>query len=301
MIIDCFTFFNELDLLEIRLRELDGVVDRFVLVEATLTHQGKPKPLWYAENKERFAAWHHKLTHVVVDTYPESDGNAWVYEQHQRNRILDGLTGIAADDHVMISDVDEIPQPDAVRRAAGTKGFRIFRQRMFYYYLNCVNATQHGSTGYRWNGTVMIDGSMVRAPLQDYREMSALLLNTFTPPLIRQIYYAVKLRWQLVKLGWRPRYIQDGGWHFSYLGGVDRIIRKLEAFAHSEYNKPEFKDPERIKRAIEQGEDLFGRGFSYRFVPMDGSWPAAVMKDMQRWAALYCVVPMMEAPRRARQ
>lgn len=56
MIIDCFTFFNELDVLEIRLRELDGVVDRFVLVEATLTHQGKPKPLLYAENKERFAA-----------------------------------------------------------------------------------------------------------------------------------------------------------------------------------------------------------------------------------------------------
>ncbi len=294
MIHDCFTFFNELDLLEIRLRELDSVVDRFVLVEATLTHQGKPKPLWYAENKERFAAWHHKLTHVVVDAYPESDGNAWVYEQHQRNCILNGLKGIAAEDQVMISDVDEIPHPDAVRKAAGMHGFRIFRQRMFYYYLNCVNATQHGGKGYRWNGTVMIDGSMARAPLQDYREMSALLLNTFTPPLIRQLYYTVKLRWQLIKRGWWPRYIQNGGWHFSYLGGVDRIIRKLEAFAHAEYNKPEFKDPARIKRAIEQGEDLFGRGFSYRFVPMDESWPTAVMQEKQRWAALYHDAPVRE-------
>lgn len=237
----------------------------------------------------------------MVDTYPACDGNAWVYEQHQRNRILDGLTSIAADDQVMISDVDEIPHPNAVRLAAGMKGFRIFRQRMFYYYLNCVNATQHGAKHYRWNGTVMIDGGMVRAPLQDYREMSALLLNTFTPPLIRRLYYTVKLRWRLIRLGWQPRYIQEGGWHFSYLGGVDRIIRKLEAFAHAEYNKPEFKDPARIKRAIEQGEDIFGRGFSYRFVPMDGSWPAAVMNDKQRWAALYNEVPTMQAARRVRQ
>ncbi|MBK9148635.1 MAG: hypothetical protein IPM12_12570 [Flavobacteriales bacterium] len=288
MIHDCFTFFNELDLLEIRLRELDPVVDRFVLVEATLTHQGKPKPLHFAENKSRYAAWLHKIEHVVVDRYPpRPDGDGWVYEKHQRNCIIDGLKGVAPRDQVLISDVDEIPHPDAVRKAAGMHGFRIFRQRMFYYYLNCVNATQHRGKGYRWNGTVMIDGSMVREPLQDYREMSALLLNTFTPPLARRLYYTIKLRWQLIRLGWRPRYINDGGWHFSYLGGVDRIISKLESFAHAEYNKPEYKDPRRIKRAIEQGEDLFGRGFRYRFVPMDASWPRAVMADKERWAAFF--------------
>ncbi|MFN3875521.1 MAG: hypothetical protein ACK4L7_06380, partial [Flavobacteriales bacterium] len=162
MIIDCFTFFNELDLLEIRLRELDAVVDRFILVEATLTHQGRPKPLCYAQHADRFAQWHRKLTHVVVDRFPEARGGAWALEQHQRNRIIDGLKGIAPTDQVMISDVDEIPRPEAVLRAARTRGYRIFRQRMFYYYLTCVNDTQQGGSGYRWNGTVMIDGGMVR-------------------------------------------------------------------------------------------------------------------------------------------
>lgn len=286
MIFDCFTFFNELDLLEIRLRELDAAVDRFVLVEATLTHQGRPKPLWYAEHQQRFAAWQHKLTHVVVERYPEARGDAWVFEQHQRNRIIDGLEGIAPTDQVMIGDVDEIPHPDAVRRAARLGGYRIFRQRMFYYYLNCVNDTQQGGAAYRWNGTVMIDGRMVREPLQDYREMAMLLLNTFQPPLARRLYYALKLRWALLRKGWRLRYVEDGGWHFSYLGGVDRILSKLEAFAHAEYNKPEYKDPERIKRAIEQGEDLFGRGFRYRMVPIDDTWPKAVTADLPRWEAL---------------
>ncbi|MBK6342153.1 MAG: hypothetical protein IPF41_06075 [Flavobacteriales bacterium] len=292
MIHDCFTFFNELDLLEIRLRELDSVVDRFVLVEATLTHQGKPKPLHFAENKARYAAWLHKIHHVVVERYPpRPDGDGWVFEKHQRNSILDGLRDIAPTDHIMISDVDEIPRPEKVRAAALKRGLRIFRQRMYYYYLNCVNATQQGGDDYRWNGTVMIDGAMLQRKPQHYRELAILLQNTFAPPLVRALYYAVKLRWRLIREGLTVTYIDDGGWHFSYLGGVDRIVSKLEAFAHAEYNKPEYKDPERIRRAIEQGEDIFGRGFHYRFEAMDASWPAAIMSDPQRYAHLFSEAP----------
>lgn len=288
MIIDCFTFFNELDLLEIRLRELDAVVDRFVLVEATLTHQGQPKPLHFAENKQRFAPWLHKLVHVVVDRYPPRDGDdAWVYEKHQRNSILEGLKGIGPGDQVMISDVDEIPRPEKVTAAATGKGLRIFRQRMYYYYLNCVNATQQGGAGYRWNGTVMVDGAMLVRPPQHYRELGVLLMNTFAPPPLRQLYYTVKLRWRLLREGITIRYIDEGGWHFSYLGGVDRIISKLEAFAHTEYNKPDYKDPERIRTAIAQGKDIFGRGFQYRFVPLDDSWPRTILADRARYAHLF--------------
>jgi beta-1,4-mannosyl-glycoprotein beta-1,4-N-acetylglucosaminyltransferase len=292
MIHDCFTFFNELDLLEIRLRELDAVVDRFVLVEATLTHQGKPKPLHFAENKVRYAEWLHKIHHVVVEHYPpRPDGDGWVFEKYQRNSILDGLKDIAPTDHVMISDVDEIPRPDKVRAAASKRGLRIFRQRMYYYYLNCVNATQQGGDDYRWNGTVMIDGAMLQRKPQHYRELAMLLQNTFAPPVIRALYYSLKLRWRLLREGITVTYIDEGGWHFSYLGGVDRIVSKLEAFAHAEYNKPEFKDPERIRRAIEQGEDIFGRGFRYRFVAMDASWPAAIMSDPQRYTQLFSEAP----------
>ena len=69
MIYDTFLFFNEFDLLDIRLHELDAVADKFVLVEATRTHSDQPKPLYYAENRERYAAFHDKIIHVVVERY----------------------------------------------------------------------------------------------------------------------------------------------------------------------------------------------------------------------------------------
>ncbi|MFZ1693689.1 MAG: hypothetical protein WAT74_10860 [Flavobacteriales bacterium] len=287
MIYDCFTFFNELDLLEIRLRELDSVVDRFVLVEATLTHQGKPKPLWYAENKERFAAWHHKLTHVVVDQYPQNQqGNAWVYEKHQRNQIIAGLKELKPDDQVMISDVDEIPRPAKVLEAARLRGVRIFRQRFFYYYLNCMNDTDHGGARYEWNGTVMVRGAELREPLQAYRDFSMLMANHFHPKPLNRLYWRLRIARERLRSGWKPRFVHDGGWHFSYLGGVERIIAKIEAFAHTEFNADAFKQRERIEAAIANGEDIFGRDFRYRFVPLDASFPMAVTSDTARWSHL---------------
>lgn len=70
MIYDCFSFFNELDLLEIRLNTLDKVVDKFILFESTLTHTGNPKPLYYAENKDRFAKFSDRIVHIVVNDFP---------------------------------------------------------------------------------------------------------------------------------------------------------------------------------------------------------------------------------------
>ncbi|MGN1154117.1 MAG: hypothetical protein ACI4S3_08815 [Candidatus Gastranaerophilaceae bacterium] len=92
MIYDCFTFFNELDLLEIRLNILNDVVDKFVLVEATKTFTGQDKPLYYNDNKEKFSAFNAKIIHVVVDDYPSIGlETAWGYENWQRNCISRGL------------------------------------------------------------------------------------------------------------------------------------------------------------------------------------------------------------------
>lgn len=285
MIYDCFTFFNELDLLELRLQTLDPVVDRFVLVEATLTHQGKPKPLHYAENKERFAAFHHKIEHVVVDSYPTNTGaDAWIYEKHQRNCIALGLKSAVPDDRVMISDVDEIPRAERVQEAAARKGVRIFRQRMFYYYLNCLNATETGGRAYAWNGTVMVNAGDIKGPVQRYRDFSMLMANYFHPKFINRVYWNLRLAWERMRYGWHPSFIMDGGWHFSYLGGVDRIIEKIEAFAHTEYNSENYKSRERIEAAITNGEDIFGRGFLYRFIPVDEDFPRYLREHPERFA-----------------
>src|SRR5689334_5945992 len=115
MIYDCFIFFNELELLDIRLNILNEVVDKFVLVEATQTHQYKPKPLYYSDNKERFKAFHDKIIHLIVDELPPNPTNgprnSWDMERFQRNCIARGLNDCKPDDVIIISDLDEIPDP----------------------------------------------------------------------------------------------------------------------------------------------------------------------------------------------
>ncbi len=288
---DCFTFFNELELLEIRLNELDGVVDKFVLVEATLSHQGKPKPLFYELNKDRFSAFHHKLIHVVVDTYPDNTaGDAWVFEKHQRNSIINGLTECDPEDLIMISDVDEIPRPEKVLEACAYGHISLFRQQMYYYYLNCLNSTLHNAATYAWHGAVALPRGAIAHPLQEYRDVARLMSNRFHPKFVNRIYWMGRLWWELRKRGWTVRFVNNGGWHFSYLGGVDRIIQKIEAFAHTEYNSTDYKSRERIERAIANGEDIFGRDFVYRSVPIDSTFPAYVQHHPERFRHLIAPV-----------
>ena len=104
---DCFPFHHELDVLEIRLRELDKVVDRFVIVEADRTHMGDPKPLFFRENSERFSAFRDRIIHITVTDMPETT-DAWVRESFQRNAIQRGLQDCRDGDWVVISDAGEI-------------------------------------------------------------------------------------------------------------------------------------------------------------------------------------------------
>ena len=86
MVYDCFPFFNELELLELRFVELNDVVDRFVIAEAPVTHAGKPKPMSFLEKRDRFKPWLDKIIHVVVDDMPTGT-NDWARENHQRNSL----------------------------------------------------------------------------------------------------------------------------------------------------------------------------------------------------------------------
>ena len=236
MIYDCFTFFNELDLLEIRLNELSGVVDKFVLVEATKTHQGKEKPLHFKENSERFGNFKDKIIHVIVDEYPAFDENssAWILEHHQRNMIMKGLEGCRPDDVIMISDIDEIPNPQRIAEYKDVSGMKIFRQKMYYYFLNCENARDSaGYDNHTWNGTIVIHYKDIVKP-QDLREMSMRLLSLYHHEFFHRIYWTVRFLLSNLNAKHKVVFVNRAGWHFSYLGGIDRIIKKLEAFAHTE-------------------------------------------------------------------
>lgn len=141
-VFDCITLFDGLDLLEIRMNILDPYVDFFVIVEATTTHAGEPKPLHFAQNKERYARFLHKVRHIVVDDMPSIDAVKHRHRltSYQRDQIIRGLKDCQPDDIIYVSDFDEIPSPEAMALvpellAMGLKSVR-FRQRMFYYFLN---------------------------------------------------------------------------------------------------------------------------------------------------------------------
>lgn len=247
MLYDCFTFFNELEILEIRLHELSDVVDRFVLVEATVTFSGQPKELFFEKNKERFAEFADRIIHVVVDDMPV-DTDAWGREYHQRNCIVRGLGQCQPDDTIMISDVDEIPRESAVRGALTVQGTRIFHQTLCYYYLNYAT---HDNEKMRCTRVVSF------SDLQQMGGAQALRRTT------------------------DGKAILNGGWHFSYVGGVDRIRYKIQSFAHQELNIPTFTDDGHIRQAME-GSDLFDR--NYKFVPTEvTSLPSYVVENLNRF------------------
>ena len=105
-IYDCFTFYNELDLLELRLTELYDFVDHFVLVEADTTYTSRPKPFYYEENKSRYSQWADKIIHIKVTDMPH-DPDAWVNDRWQRDQIMRGIVEADDDDIIIVEDADE--------------------------------------------------------------------------------------------------------------------------------------------------------------------------------------------------
>ncbi len=255
---DCFTFFNELELLEVRLIELDGVVDRFVIAEATQTHQGKPKPLFFKENIDRFKLWLHKISHVVVDfpvdlkpavigfgpNHPET--MAWGREQYQRNALMWALNDLQSNDICIISDVDEIPRASAVALYRSDMGFCYLEMELYQYYLNF------------WGGK-----------WPEARILPFDLLKHITP---------CGARYSQLSLQTPGNKIENGGWHFSYMGGPERVLAKLNAFAHTNLTGTSLNY---ISPKIEKGEDLFQRPDQpeMKKVTIDSTWPKYIFNN----------------------
>ena len=291
MIYDCFIFFNELDLLELRLNVLDPVVDRFVLVEATRTFQGREKPLFFSDNKHRFKDFLGKIIHVAVTEYPDNPArDPWLLETHQRGMIMEGLRDCDPRDVILISDVDEIPDPAEVGNAVDKRLVRIFRHRLFYYFLNCEIVAGAEIPNRDSPGTVMTRFSELGNGVQGLRDLGFLAPNVGGQrPLQKFLLKFWLLRNATVK-GIRIEFIGNAGWHFSFLGGVEKIVEKLESFSHAEYNTGEFKDAKKIRECMEFGRDILGRDFRYRCIPLDPTFPEYLLKNIERYEHLLCGV-----------
>ncbi len=265
-IFDCFTFFNELDLLEFRLKFLNDYVDRFVIAESNLTFNGKPKPYYYKEAKERFKEWEHKIIHILVKQNTaglifENDNSynpvsaAWKLENEQRNALIQASNQMDDSDLVIVSDLDEIPDPEVLKEINLAALPVAFSLLFHYYYLNCQNT---GENSRWWNGCIAATG-------RQFKDITPQGLRNN-----RDIYPA----------------IGSGGWHFSFLGGPEKISHKIKSFAHTEYNKEEFFDEKHISDSIFKGADILKRkGVVFKFMPLS-YYPRRLQKFMKMYPGL---------------
>lgn len=267
-IYDCFQFYNELDLLELRLAELSPLVDHFVLVEAAYTHAGAPKPLYFAENRQRFAAYADKIIHVVVEDDP--GGFAWVREAHQRQAILRGLTGADPADMVIVGDADEILRPEVMKRlrAAGADGPSLFAPHLdiHLYFLN-LRAPDP------WV-------SVAAAPVELLRRVGANNMRYLAKQGIGQV-------------------IAAAGWHFTWMGGIDRFLAKLDAFAHREmidsFGADDTVNRARLERFFATGRfeegAIPGMWTALTRVPIDAGFPASLRARLAEFTRMGWVAP----------
>jgi len=128
-IFDCFMFFNEVELLDLRLHTLYDHVDYFVVVEAIVAFQGDVKPLYFEREKNRFEKFFPKMIHVVVEDIPNRAG-AWDLEHFQRNALRRGFGAAAPEDIIIISDADELLRPETVSALRSLPGFTQLRMPM---------------------------------------------------------------------------------------------------------------------------------------------------------------------------
>lgn len=262
-IYDCFTFFNEFDLLELRLRELYDHVDYFVLVEGNRTFQNQEKPFYYNENKTRFNEWRDKIVHIRLMDMPV-DGDPWGRERHQRDAIVRGLTKADGNDIIMIGDVDEIPRVETITQLRkSTQSIWGFRMPLFNFKFNYMMHTQDYYSV--WSGAIR--KSALGSP-EDFRRMRH-ILNECT-------YNFSDNNVQI---------IEHAGWHFTYLGNEDFAKTKIQSFAHDETNKPEILNQLDIEDSIARGVGIIRTNEDYRFMPVavDDYFPNTIFNNIEEF------------------
>jgi beta-1,4-mannosyl-glycoprotein beta-1,4-N-acetylglucosaminyltransferase len=222
-------FFDEEMLLELRLNTLDKFVDKFVIVESAYTHSGKEKKLIFDINK--YPKFKEKIDYIIVRDLPhgiEQIGkddsnleitnkeimNALRRENFQRNTIKQGLINANDNDWIIISDLDEIPDLSNINFNSINKKIIFFKQKVFYYKLNLELKTL------RWIGS--------KACKKKYLK---------SPQWLRNVKDKIYPKWRLDIIFSEKRYnsvffVENGGWHFSFVKKPEDIEKKLKSYLH---------------------------------------------------------------------
>jgi hypothetical protein len=259
---DCFPFYNELDLLELRLTELYDHVDHFVLVESNTTYTSKDKPFYFEENKERYSKWLDKIIHIKVEDMPHHP-DAWVNDRFQRDQIFRGIKDADPNDLILVSDLDEIIRVEAIEEMRKSNEI-LFALRMpiFNFKFNYMKVSPD-----RYN----VWGMAGRRHLFDHIMPDAFRFLRFNFMHSEGVVNGCQI-------------IEHGGWHFGYMGDKEWLLNKAQSFAHTEVNTPAFLaqiDPEASISAgtswDRSSQDV------YQVIKLDNYLPKALVANREKF------------------
>ena len=260
-IYDCFQFFDEEMLLDLRLNILDKYVDKFIITEATYTHNGKFKKLVFDINK--FSKFKDKIIYIVVEKQPSgllkinsSDDidtfgnkltlNGYKRDNHQRQMARQALTDVSPDDWIIINDIDEIPNLKKVNFNSIKNKLVIFKQQIFYYKFNLLYPS------IPWFGS--------RACKKKY---------FLSPQWLRDTKHKIYPLWRLDIIFSKRKYndifhVYEGGWHFTNIKSPEDIEKKLLNYTHHDEFEKSKLNLEDLRKKINEKKIIYDHNMDQR-------------------------------------
>jgi beta-1,4-mannosyl-glycoprotein beta-1,4-N-acetylglucosaminyltransferase len=277
-------FFNELDTLEIMLETMNDIVDFFVVSESKTSHQeGLPKPLYFNENKQRYAKFLPKIIHQIIDDTPDDFTDLSLVEakdeihrmvldktkiniqgiEEEKNYCRDGyekecllraMGSCQDDDIVIVSDADEIPNPNAVKFVLDNFDPDLvynFNLNHYWFYFNCLKTDE-------WIGNRLLTFSNFKSKsmneLRDMKRLSGAI-------------------------------IKNAGWHFSFQGSMETIKQKIQSYGEKSINRSDVVENVKgfINDCIENQHDFFYRPAEFTIVPIDESFPLYLYNNQEKF------------------
>ena len=269
MLIDAFTYFNEKELVELRLKYLEPIVDYFIIIESNITFTGKKKE-WNFPNilNTKLKKFAHKIQYhqlnIELDKIKNEESwiienvkgdDFWRIENFQRNYIKTACSKFSNDDILIISDLDEIPSKKKLNFILSSDFKKIspiaLEQHLFHLDCNFLRLES-------WRGSIVttMQGN-----------------NEHKPQKFRRLRNKIS-------------HFTDGGWSFSSFGGYERVKEKIESYAHSEHNNDKFKSPEHIANCQKTGADLFHRKIKSKKIEKD-FFPKDLLEIMEQNPKFY--------------
>ena len=247
-------FFDEEQILDLRLNVLNEIVDFFVIVESIYNHKGEKRELVFDKNK--FNKFKDKIIYLVHDEIPkqietinQNDSeneknrkyimNAVYRENSQRNFISQGIKEAKKNDIILISDVDEIPKFENININEITNKIIMFKQNMFHYKYNLV------LPNFKWTGTKAVRKKNLISPqwLRNTKDRNY--------PIYRIDTFFSKKKYSNIKI------IEDGGWHFSNIKTPEMLNHKFKSYLHHiEFDKAKIDESD-IKNLIDKKQAVY--------------------------------------------